>query len=326
MTLYARKTLPVAIVVIMVVFAGCGTTANFRNAQNYFNKGAELELRQMATNSVLVNDTTTGAMSAASAVNEYRLAYEEIKTLIDENSEKLSQNRLLGAAYILKAMSLWRLSAIDIPAIEEGEKPSLPTVKKEPSTSEDSKKPSTEAENYRSELLDVLLKIEKLKGDKKKQIKLGTRDNVLSKALFGFYDLNGAQAENDYEKAKKWYKNAYKALNDALNDGVPKNHRIRLYIGICKLRALGLWNIAVEDQIDNEGCDIEENKETCRTLSNIENQINTCALSTYCSLENFWKYEENTKKLLKREVIRFGKVTEITASCPVSVLECPLTQ
>ena len=110
-----------ALVGVLWLVFGCATST-LREAQDHFNKGADIELRAM-DRSLLSDMPDANPGDTFSALNEYRLAYAVATRLTAEKPSALKQDKLLGATYILKAMALWRIAALEGTKLTDGELP-----------------------------------------------------------------------------------------------------------------------------------------------------------------------------------------------------------
>jgi hypothetical protein len=281
---------PILFILILGLFVGCAAVT-LREAQDHFNKGAEIELRAM-DRSLLSDNPDASPGDAIAALNEYRLANSTATKLIDEESRKLKQDKLLGATYILKAMALWRISDLEGDTLAEGESPKAT-------------QPIDTVDNPRQELLAVLSDIEKRRQGEDK-LTLGTRDRVLHKALYGFYDHDGGRAANDYTQAKEWFKSANDRLKDALADDVPLQHPIRVYVGSAQLRTLAAWNQALYRARKNCDCSSDPKPPCCDQLVQDQQTINTETKNVVCELRPFWERNEEVKKSLTQLVSTIG--------------------
>lgn len=86
------------------LLSGCGVAhiRGLREAEDSFNRAAALENQQR-----LGDDTSVRGLGAAAT--GYRLAEQISDSLIREKSGKLREDNLLCTAYVIRAMSLWRL-------------------------------------------------------------------------------------------------------------------------------------------------------------------------------------------------------------------------
>ena len=214
---------PLFLLILLSFLVGCAAHT-LREVQDSFNKGAEIELRAM-DHSWLSDNPDASPAEALAAVNSYRLANAMATKLIDKESKNLKEDNLLGATYVLRAMSLWRISDLEGNQTMANEKKAGEGADEKPA-------------NTRQQLLTVLGQIEQLQSSK--EITLGTRDRVLYKALYGFYDHDGGRHEQDYKIAREWFQSANKRLKESLND-VPARHPIRVYVGSARLRTLAAW-------------------------------------------------------------------------------------
>lgn len=289
-----------SILLVFILWLTVGCAANtLRDAQDHFNKGAEVELRAM-DRSLLSDNPVANPGDAFSALNEYRLANSEAEALIDDDSDNLKEDKLLGATYMLKAMALWRISDLEGNTLEKGEVSGAD-------------KPSEGITNSRQELLAVLSTITELQ--RKQEITLGTRDQVLHKALYGFYDHDGGRAENDYSKAREWFKSAYRRLEEAVSDDiVPLRHPIRVYVGSAQLRTLAAWNLALYGL--RKACISNRNIPACDHLNKDQIFINDKTENVVCKLRPFYENNGEVRDQLIQLLSPIGLPSAINNPCP----------
>lgn len=293
---YRHGVIPLVFLLWLTV--GCAATT-LREAQDHFNKGSEMELKAM-DRSLLSDNPLASPGDAFSALNEYRLAYSKVEALINEDRHKLEEEKLLGAAYMLKAMALWRISDLEGNVLKKGETPGA-------------EKPSNEINNSRQELLAVLSMITELQ--LKQEIILGTRDQVLHKALFGFYDHDGGRAENNYSKAREWFTSANSRLKDAVSDdALPDRHPIRVYVGSAQLRTLAAWNLALYGLRQECGPDI--NLPNCDYLSRDQIFINNETADVMCKLRPFFENNEEVRTQIIQLLSTIGLPSLTNNPCP----------
>lgn len=97
------------ILLVSLIAAGCvGPAKTLREAQDQFNTAAALE------NQVKLNPLQEDTLVTISRAREgYRQALLLVSPLIEEKQNALAQDNLLGSAYTLKALTLWRLGDYD---------------------------------------------------------------------------------------------------------------------------------------------------------------------------------------------------------------------
>ncbi len=283
------------LILVILVGPGCATYS-LREAQDHFNKASAIELRAL-DRTLLSDNPDASPGDAVSALNEYRLAGQEATALIDQKSSDLKKDNLLGPAYVLKAMALWRISDLEGNQTGGGEETTEQSGRR---AAGDSRK--TESEPVadsggpkagqqlppRQQLLDVLDQIKTLQSEN--EITLDTRDRALWAALYGFYDHDGGRMEQDYMKARKWFESAHNRLKEALN-GVPAGHPVRVYIGFAQLRTMAAWNLATYNAPKAQSCDSE-----CKKSVGVDkNEIKNKAKDVACDLSPFWADNRDLK-------------------------------
>jgi len=298
MTIRHYRLRSILLVCILWLTIGCAAKT-LRDAQDHFNKGADVELRAM-DRSLLSDNPAANPGDAFSALNEYRLANSEAGALIDEDWNNLKEEKLLGATYMLKAMALWRISDLEGNALEKGE-------------ALGAEKPSEEITNSRQELLAQLGRITELQ--RSQEITLGTRDQVLHKALYGFYDHDGGRAENDYSKAREWFISAIRRLEEAISDDVvPLRHPIRVYIGSAQLRTLAAWHLALYGL--RKECTPNREIPTCDYLTKDQILIKDETEHVVCKLRPFYENNEEVRNRLIQLLSPIGLPSIINNPCP----------
>ena len=298
MSIRLYRTRLIVLLLTLSVTAAC-SVRTLRDAQDHFNKGAEVELRAM-DRSLLSDNPVANPGDAFAALNEYRLANSETDALIKNESRALKEEKLLGAAYMLKAMALWRISDLEGDALTADESSGAAT-------------PADGVTNSRQELLITLSEIEQLQGNQ--TIILGTRDKVLHKALYGFYDHDGGRSENDYSKARGWFKSAYNRLDEALTDNVvPLRHPVRVYVGSAQLRTLAAWNLALYE-LRND-CSSNPNLPSCDLLKGDQKFINDETRQVICKLQPFYRNNIEVRNQLVQLLSPIGLPSIINNPCP----------
>jgi hypothetical protein len=281
------------LILVAIALSGCAA-ASLREAQDQFNTGAEIEARALNA-SLLSDNVDAGPAASIAALNEYRLAYTTATKAIAENSAELRQDKLLGATYVLKAMALWRISDLQGDPLQEAEKP-YTEVLGVPFAGNDDSSPAS-IDNARQQLLTVLNEIQNLHGQG--NIYLGTRDKVLLRALYGFYDHDGGRAASNYVDAKPWLESAIKQLDIAVSKDVPAQHPVRVYVGSAQLRTLAVWNVFIRTEF--QACKSDESRDNpnCKkTQKERQEKINRQTKTIVCDLEPFWVNNATIKKQL----------------------------
>ncbi len=91
--------LPMSLLITLVVLGGCVTLNQLDQAQDSFNKGAELENLSTFTSESFTN---------LSPDAYYNLAYSKVKAALKKEAQLMSDT-LLGNAYTIKALCEWKL-------------------------------------------------------------------------------------------------------------------------------------------------------------------------------------------------------------------------
>ena len=293
-------------VVVLCLLMGCGAQ-DLRQAQDHFNRGANMELKAL-DQTLQVDSLDATPVDAVAALNEYRLAEQTARKLIAEKADSLRRDRLLGTTYILQAMALWRISDLEGDTIVTGEAPSDASR-----SGTDSESGDTE-ENSRQALLALLGEIE----TRKDKLSLGTRDRVLHKALYGFYDHDGGRSADDYFLASKWFRSAIKRLDESVSGDVPERHPVRFYVGSAQLRTLAAWS---QRNIETQGSHYcrdhaEMEPHACADkIAGDSDEINAATSRVTCGLKTFWSGKNEIRSQLDKFLQAIGLPSAIN-NCP----------
>lgn len=93
-----------AAIPLLLVLAAC-TARTLREAQDHFNRGAEIENTSRAA-------STAALLASTGAEAEYRAALAGLNAELKDHSEDLEAEGLYPTARLLKALCLWRLAAL----------------------------------------------------------------------------------------------------------------------------------------------------------------------------------------------------------------------
>jgi hypothetical protein len=138
---------------------------------------------------------------------------------------------------------------------------------------------------------------------------------VLHKALYGFYDHDGGRSENDYSKARRWFKSAYKRLEESLVDtDVPLRHPVRVYVGSSQLRALAAWNLALYEL--RKDCSSEPTLPSCDLLNSDQRFVNDETRHVICKLRPFYQNNSEVRDQLVALLSPIGLPSVINNPCP----------
>ena len=297
---------------------GC-PAVQLRDAQDNFNKGAEIELKAL-DRSLLSDNPDANPGDALAALNEYRLAHTLAEQLIEKKSNELRQDNLLGATYILNALALWRISDLEGNSPVEGEKAGA--------TGADKKENENPVATTRQQLLAVLNQIQIAQDENR--ITLGTRDKVLHKALYGYYDHDGGRAEINYAKARKWFESAINRLKKSLDGDVAPQHPIRVYVGSAQLRTLAAWELSRYIAIENntkeskkKDCQSNSTSNDCidiakkrEAIINDEKTIIEETKTVICGLKPFSEKNSAVEKSLTKLLAPIGLISMSAIQCP----------
>ena len=189
--------------------AACGVShiQTLREAEQTFSRAAEMDNRERLEGS--------GAMAlAGGAASGYRLAARMVSDLVVEKGSELKQDNLLCTAYLIEAMSLWRLGedAAAAEAAKQGEACA-------PAGAAQAAVP---------------------------------RDRALLHAVPGLIRIdqadalarNGTASDKEFERGKTEIDKALDILKKA-EDMVAPDHPVKGYLLISELAALRVWQVAI---------------------------------------------------------------------------------
>lgn len=194
--------------VVILQFAACGVShiQTLREAEQTFSRAAELDNRERL-------DGTTAMAVAGGAASGYRVAEKMVRDLILNSSSELKEDNLLCTAYLIEAMSLWRLGEEDaaVRVAEQG-------------------KDCAQAASR-----DTV-----------------PRDRALLYAVPAFVRVDQANAlasndtasDRDFDRAKTEIVRALAILEEA-EAMVSPDHQIRGYLVSSRLAALRVWQVAI---------------------------------------------------------------------------------
>jgi len=203
-----------ALAAAVLVAAACGSTPRIGQAQDAFNEGARIEAAAAAR-------SVDPQIANQAADSKYELALNIADAGIQADGDALAADKLLGVAYTVKAMAQWRLGDL-----------------------RDDLTVAVAATKTVRHALDKA-------GGEKRELSLGTRDAVLFKALEGVADVVRARLSKDAYDApdtgpRDCCKSALAALSEAVAGGdLPADHSIRVWVGLCRLRACEQWMAAI---------------------------------------------------------------------------------
>lgn len=190
---------------LLIVAVGCGAH-RLKQGQDSYNEAARIEARVSFEEMGPTGDPLEGGPQA---LQNYRVALALTDEALEKYAESLKKDQLYGTALMLKALSQWRIAALDKEADE---------IK------------------VREIVTDIEDRIQKEK------ITLGTRDRVLLKALPGLREHALGLQQSDPNKAERLFKSALETLERSLSDvQPPADHPVRAYIRLAQMRTLRAW-------------------------------------------------------------------------------------
>jgi hypothetical protein len=202
----------------LLALTSCAAVS-LREAQDAFNAAVAAESAQREAG--MVGDG--GLSTHVSALGDYRAALFAIDQQLGSGTEELREQQLLGTAYMLKALCLWRIA-------------DLADLAEQPN-----------ATDGHTDALDALRTTIQAEYDAQR-IVLGTRDRVLLAALPGLRDHDRGLRATALEgpgSAAAWFGSAVATLEDALlTVDPPKGHPVRIYVWLAQLSSLRAWQAA----------------------------------------------------------------------------------
>ncbi|WP_370154503.1 hypothetical protein [Ferrovibrio sp.] len=212
-----------------LLLGGCGAH-RLSQAQDAFSKGAELENRAAAL-------SADSIAAYGSPFGYYRQADSILRRDTDERKDDLQQDGLLGTAYALHALTLWRMA--DLSTLDPAE----------PGSTD-----GTDAgDRLFAEAMQKKLAAEALAGQ------LGPRDGFMLAILpklrdhdKGMQVLAGNTAPGA-RRAHAFFKSAFEGVQAALDSGsLPANHGVLLYARMVQLQTLVAWTQAIGRALDDQ--------------------------------------------------------------------------
>ena len=288
-----NRTATKIVVLLLILFsyaliAGCETARHIRIAQNHFNQAAQVE-NQLLAKSLAAYQAGADASSTASALSDYKMALSLADKAIMENRAKLRQEKLLGTAYMIKAMSLWRISDLN------GTPPAILESPSDESLKENSVFSSPE----RKELMVLIPEIMRELSDPEQPITLGTRDHVMLIALPGLLDHDRGRLANSLDRADAFFTSAYKILEEAAG-AAPPDHPVHIYIVMAQLQTLNAWTSAIDRFGRMEGMS------PVARVNLLSETIDPRVTRSLCSIKPLWKDNGEMRKQLTQFLLFTG--------------------
>lgn len=267
---------------VFLVITGCESARYIRNAQNHFNQAAQQE-NQLLAKSLAAYQAGADASGTSSALTDYKIALSLVDRAIKDNREKLRQEKLLGTAYMIKAMSLWRISDLNGTPPDMLESPSVAS----------SEENSVISSPERKELMVLIPIIKRELSDNQQPITLGTRDRVMLIALPGLLDHDRGRLATSLGRADAYFASAYKVLGQAAQ-AAPSDHPVHLYLVMAQLQTLNAWT----DAIDRLGRRDDLLPKDRRKL--VADNIHSRVSKSLCSIKDLWNSNSEIQKQLKQ--------------------------
>ena len=197
--------------------------------------------------------------SGVTALAQYKITLVMVDEVIQKDRKRLEQDGLLGVAYTLKALTLFKIADLETDQLVAGEIPSSETPQ------------VSEAGTSRQNLLEFLRSVYPENG--KPPVVYGTRDSAVMRSLYGLYDYIGGRAETDAAAAIRWFRSAIKQLEEA-HSRAPATHDVQAVIALYELTVLAEWDWRADGKQnlleDGQGNDLvlqNTEKVLCRTES-----------------------------------------------------------
>jgi hypothetical protein len=275
---------------------GCETTRYIRNAQTHFNQAAQQE-NELLAKSLTAYQAGANASGTVSSLSDYKMALSLVDRAINENREKLRQEKLLGTAYMIKAMSLWRISDLN------GTPPAILELPSDDTSAENSVFSSPE----RKELIALIPTIKQALNDPETPITLGTRDRVMLIALPGLLDHDRGRLANSMDRADAYFSSAYTVLDEAAG-AAPTDHPVHLYLVMAQLQTLNSWAYAIDRFSQEEGMSLETSSKL------MSDNVHSRVKNSLCSIKVLW--EKNSE--IQEQLTKFLFLTGISWKDAVS--------
>ena len=270
------------------IITGCETTRYIRNAQTHFNQAAQQE-NELLAKSLTAYQAGADASGTASALSDYKMAVSLVDKAINENREKLRQEKLLGAAYMIKAMSLWRISDLNGTPPDILESPSAPTSVENPVISSPERK----------ELMVLIPVIKQELSDSQQPITLGTRDRVMLIALPGLLDHDRGRLARSLDRADAFFESAFNVLGEAAG-AAPADHPVHLYLVMAQLQTLNSWANAIDRLGRKEGMSPLARSDL------LSDKVHTRVPRSLCSIKTLWKDNQEIQNQLTQFLFLTG--------------------
>jgi len=196
-------------VVLVLGLVGCGLAhiRTLREAEEAFSRAAELENRER-----LNPDASLASLGESAA--SYRVAAQMVNDLVATQREQLRRDNLLCTAYLVQAMSLWRLgehdAAYEVATQGRDCAPPGPTAD------------TTPRDRAVLHAIPALVRIDQA--------------NALA--------VNQTVSEAEFDKAKTEIDRAVRILEEAERQA-SRDHPVRGYLMISKMAALRVWQVAI---------------------------------------------------------------------------------
>jgi hypothetical protein len=197
------------LLLFVLASASCASARALRNAQDHFNRAADLE------NQARLQRTSTGVTVPPGAEAEYRAALASLEIELKKHEAKLQEEGLWFSARLLKAQCLWRIAALGAGTFQE-----IALVRREV-----------------QELAEL---------SNQGRISPGTRDRVLLAALPGLLDHEQGIRAASFAEAKQAFSDADATIEKAIGDkSLSEKHEIRLYLRLAQMAAMREWLASV---------------------------------------------------------------------------------
>jgi len=281
-----------AALLIALVFgltSGCESARHIRNAQNHFNQAARQE-NQLLAKSLAAYQAGADASGTSSALADYKMALSSVDRAIRENRAQLRQEKLLGTAYMIKAMSLWRISDLNGTPPDPLESPSAASAMEN----------SVMSSAARQELMVLIPAIKRELSEGQPPITLGTRDRVMLIALPGLLDHDRGRLVATLNRADAFFASAYQVLGEAAG-AAPADHPVKLYLVMAQLQTLNAWAYAIDRLGTQEGLPPGERRKL------VKNTIHARVTESLCPIKNL---AENSREI-QNQITQFLYLTGI---------------
>jgi hypothetical protein len=283
------------IAVLALVLAGC-STIQLRQAQDSYADAVQIESRIRNA-----SDSGDSFMDLTAAQISYKKALADLDKVLAEKSGDLRANKLLGTARVMRALILWRITALDFHELSGiCQKGAGGEVVDEPK------------DEMRKQWYGELRSIGSDLDDKK--IFLGTRDLTVYEALYALYAfdilkrINYKSTKLDVQCSIDWFNQSMSHFQKAAAIPGP-DHDIQKWLALSNLTVQADYSARLSESV---GID---------QLLHAGYNPKASVLKAVCPAQDFWDDGEDEKdraflKQLREKAKGVGVVLTPETACP----------